>query len=142
VLPWALAASAAGLMAGYLLPRAPFGAEGLASPGRVLARALDEAPSGTAQGVSMVLSFQAGDGRFCRLFREARATGSGEGLACRGTAGWQVVAWDATTTTSTDGFRAAGAGALIDGAMSELGGRPAMDAGEEGAAIKRGWSKP
>ena len=31
---------------------------------------------------------------------------------------------------------------LIDGAMSELGGRPAMDAGEEVAAIKRGWSKP
>jgi hypothetical protein len=53
-----------------------------------------------------------------------------------------VVAWDATTTTSTDGFRAAGAGMLIDGAMSELGGSPAMDTGEERAAITRGWSKP
>jgi hypothetical protein len=31
---------------------------------------------------------------------------------------------------------------LIDGAMSELGGSPAMDAGEEGAAIKRDWSRP
>ncbi|MBK6673057.1 MAG: hypothetical protein IPM70_00305 [Proteobacteria bacterium] len=143
VLPWALAASVAGLVAGYMLPREQSPA-GLSAPDAVLARVLDEAPSGdvAGQGTSVVLSFQAGDGRYCRLFRAARDAGSGEGLACRGTAGWQVVAWDATTTTSTEGFRAAGAGMLIDGAMSELGGRPAMDAGEEVAAIKRGWSKP
>ena len=142
VLPWALAASVAGLVAGYLMPREQMAA-GLSTPDRVLARALDESQSGAAarQGVSMVLSFQASDGRYCRLFRAARDTGAGEGLACRGSAGWQVVAWDATTTTSTDGFRAAGAGMLIDGVMSELGGSPAMDAGDEGAAIQRGWSR-
>jgi len=142
VLPWALAASIAGLVAGYLLPRAqPPG--GLAAPDSLLVRALDETGSGTtAQQVSMVLSFQAADGRYCRLFRASRDAGSGEGLACRGSAGWQVVAWAATTTTSTEGFRAAGAGMLIDGAMSELGGSPAMDPGEERAAITRGWSKP
>jgi hypothetical protein len=143
VLPWALAASVAGLVAGYLLPRAQLPG-GLSTPDRVLVRALDETRSGAAagQGVSMVLSFQAQDGRYCRLFRAARDSGSGEGLACRGSTGWQVVAWDATTTTSTEGFRAAGAGMLIDGAMSELGGSPAMDAGEEGAAIERDWSRP
>jgi hypothetical protein len=143
VLPWALAASVAGLVAGYLLPRAP-AADGFSAPDTVLARALEEARSGStgAQGVSVMLSFQAGDGRYCRLFRKASTTTSGEGLACRGAAGWQVVAWDATTTASTEGFRAAGAGMLIDGAMSELGGSPAMDAGEEGAAITRGWSRP
>jgi hypothetical protein len=143
VLPWALAASVAGLVAGYMLPRAQLPTV-LSTPDRVLARALDETGSGAtaAQGVSMVLSFQAGDGRYCRLFRAARDAGAGEGLACRGSAGWQIVAWDATTTTSTEGFRAAGAGMLIDGAMSELGGSPAMEAGEEGAAIRRGWSKP
>jgi hypothetical protein len=143
VLPWALAASVAGLVAGYLLPRAQ-APNGLSTPDSVLVRALDGTGSGAsaAQGVSMVLSFQAADGRYCRLFRASRDAGSGEGLACRRSAGWQVVAWDATTTTSTEGFRAAGAGMLIDGAMSELGGSPAMDANEEGAAIKRGWSKP
>jgi hypothetical protein len=142
VLPWALAASIAGLVAGYMLPRAQ-SPLGLSTPDSVLARALDETGSGAAaQDVSMVLSFQAADGRYCRLFRASRDAGSGEGLACRGSAGWQVVAWDATTTTSTEGFRAAGAGMLIDGAMSELGGSPAMDAGEERAAITRGWSKP
>lgn len=143
VLPWALAASVAGLVAGYLLPRSPLPA-GLSTPDTVLARALDETRSGagTGQAVSMVLSFQAEDGRYCRLFRVNPAAGAGEGLACRGASGWQVVAWDATTTSSTEGFRAAGAGMLIDGAMSELGGRPAMDAAEEGAAIDRGWSKP
>ena len=143
VLPWALAASIAGLVAGYMLPRNSL-PTGLSTPDTVLARALDETKSGApaTQGVSMVLSFQAGDGRYCRLFRAARDSGSGEGLACRGSAGWQVVAWDATTTASTEGFRAAGAGMLIDGAMSELGGSPAMDVGAEGAAIQRSWSKP
>jgi len=142
VLPWALAASIAGLVAGYMLPRAQ-SPRGLSTPDSVLARALDETGSGaTTHAVSMVLSFQAADGRYCRLFRASRDAGSGEGLACRGTGGWQVVAWDATTTASTEGFRAAGAGMLIDGAMSELGGSPAMDAGEERAAITRGWSKP
>jgi hypothetical protein len=142
VLPWALAASVAGLVAGYLLPRAQ--PVGLSTPDRTLARALDETSSGAtgAKDVSMVLSFQAADGRYCRLFRTARDAGSGEGLACRSSAGWQVVAWDATTTASTDAFRAAGAGMLIDGAMSELGGSPAMDAGEEIAAINRGWTRP
>jgi len=143
VLPWALAASVAGLVAGYMLPRAQ-APRGLSTPDTVLARALDQTKSGAsvAQGISMVLSFQAGDGRYCRLFRASRDAGTGEGLACRGSAGWQVVAWDSTTTASTEGFRAAGAGMLIDGAMSELGGSPAMDASDEGAAIKRGWSKP
>jgi hypothetical protein len=140
VLPWALAASVAGLVAGSLLPRAQ-SPDGLSAPNSVLARALDEQRSGAAgQGTSMVLSFQAEDGRYCRLFRVARTADSGEGLACRGSADWQIVAWDATTT-STEGYRAAGAGALIDGAMSELGGRPAMDANEEGAAIARDWSR-
>lgn len=143
VLPWALAASIAGLVAGYMVPRAQQSA-GLSAPDAVLARALDESRSGATatQGVSVVLSFQASDGRYCRLFRASRDATAGEGLACRGSAGWQVVAWDATTTTSTEGFRAAGAGMLIDGAMAELGGSPALDVGEEGAAIKRGWSNP
>jgi hypothetical protein len=144
VLPWALAASVAGLIAGYFLPRVQSATDGFSAPDAVLARALDETPSGAAatQDLTVVLSFQAGDGRYCRLFRKASAANSGEGLACRGSVGWQVVAWDATTTASTEGFRAAGAGMLIDGAMSELGGSPAMDAGEEGAAIKRDWSRP
>lgn len=140
VLPWALAASVAGLVAGSFLPQAQ-SSIGISAPDNVLARALNDQHSGAAaQGVSLVLSFQAEDGRYCRLFRVARAANSGEGLACRSSNSWQVVAWDATTTTSAEGYRAAGAGALIDGAMSELGGRPAMDANDESAAMARNWS--
>lgn len=142
VLPWALAATVAGLVVGYLLPRAESSRD-IGTPDAMLARALDAAPSGTAGApVSLVLSFRAEDGRYCRLFRATREGAAGEGLACRGAAGWQVVAWDATTTASTEGFRAAGAGMLIDGAMSELGGSPALDAAEEAGLIGRGWTPP
>ncbi len=42
-------------------------------------------------------------------------------------AGWKLTAWDASAPESVDGFRTAGASALVDGAMVGLGG----EAGDE-----------
>jgi hypothetical protein len=138
VLPWALAASLVGLTVGYVLPRGDAG--GFAQPDATWLNALNSTPSGTASstGVTPLLSFKTVDGRYCRLFR-AQGAASGEGLVCRSAEQWQLVAWDATTPEPAEGFRAAGASALVDGAMSALGGSPAMDLAEERAVIAREW---
>lgn len=139
-LPWAVAASLAGLIVGYLLPRMDAGRDqGVLD--RALVRALDSQRSGAGvvDGAQVLLSFQAGDGRYCRLFRAGDADAMGEGLACRDGAVWKLLAWDASAPESVDGFRTAGASALVDGAMVGLGGKPAMNADEEGALIKAGW---
>ena len=143
LIPWALAASLAGLMVGYLLPRS---ASNLAPDvvNSALARALDTQRSGapTASGTQVLLSFQAADGRYCRLFRAGDSAALGEGLACRNETGWKLTAWDASAPEAVDGFRTAGASALVDGAMSALGGTPAMTVAEENAATGHGWRKP
>lgn len=67
--------------------------------GQSFADALESTPSGQLasldDGASLkpVLSFAAGDGRFCREFAYADAGGKRGGIACRGSAGWQVEAW-------------------------------------------------
>jgi hypothetical protein len=141
VLPWALAASLAGLIVGYLLPRA--GVDSTAHPmDAALQAALASQHSGAAveSGTQMVLSFQAADGRYCRLFRAGTAEAMGEGLACRDASGdWKLTAWDASAPTAVNGFRTAGVSALVDGAMATLGGKPAMSATEEDAVIARQW---
>ncbi len=142
LVPWAVAASLAGLIAGYLLPRMDAG-EG---PRCWIARwcvQLDTQRSGApvAEGTQVLLTFQAADGRYCRLFRAGRC-------GCRWARGWRagmrrawkLTAWDASAPESVDGFRTAGASALVDGAMAALGGKPAMSGGEEDAAIW-GWSR-
>ena len=143
VIPWALAASIAGAVVGYLAPRP--GAEGLpATINPALAAALDSQRSGTAgaQGVQVLLSFQAADGRYCRLFRAGESQGVGEGLACRQADHWKLAAWDASAPTASDGYRTAGASALVDGAMSALGGSPALSNSEEEIAVARQWRQP
>jgi hypothetical protein len=143
LVPWAVAASLAGLIAGYLLPRMDTG-NGPQVLDRALVRALDTQRSGApvVAGSQVLLTFQAADGRYCRLFRAGAADAMGEGLACRDEAGWQLTAWDASAPESVDGFRTAGASALVDGAMVALGGKPAMSAAEEMTAIKGGWPQP
>ena len=140
VVPWAVAASLAGLIAGYLLPRMDAG-EGPEVLDRALVRALDAQKSGSpvVDGAQVLLTFQAADGRYCRLFRAGDADAMGEGLACRDVKGWTLTAWDASAPESVDGFRTAGASALVDGAMAALGGKPAMNAAEEDAAMQAGW---
>jgi hypothetical protein len=143
LLPWALAASLAGLIVGYLLPRMD-AAGGPDALDRTLVRQLDTQRSGgpVTQATQMLLTFQAADGRYCRLFRAGEADAMGEGLACRDEAGWKLTAWDASAPESVDGFRTAGASALVDGAMVALGGKPAMNAAEEEAVIRGDWRRP
>jgi hypothetical protein len=140
LVPWALAASLAGLIAGYLLPRMDAG-KGPQVLDRALVRALNTQRSGApvVGGTQVLLTFQAADGRYCRLFRAGDADAMAEGLACRDATGWKLTAWDASAPESVDGFRTAGASALVDGAMAALSGKPAMSANEEAALIKDGW---
>lgn len=144
-LPWATAAAVAGLFAGYLVrhvavtPRAE-----LVQLSKAMQSMLETRPSGAPQadGMSVMLTFEAQDMRYCRLFRATTGT-AGEGLSCRSPEGnWQLVAWDATAATSADGFRPAGASAVTDAAMVALGGEPALDAAAESALMQRGWRVP
>jgi hypothetical protein len=143
LVPWAVAASLAGLIAGYLLPRMDAG-KGPEVLDRALVRQLNTQRSGAPviAGTQVLLTFQAADGRYCRLFRAGDADAMGEGLVCRDEKGWKLTAWDASAPESVDGFRTAGASALVDGAMVALGGRPAMSAVEEDAVIKDRWRQP
>ncbi len=83
-------------LAGWSLPRGSDealqpDADGLAAGGR-LAQALEEriaAEGSKAGGVLVSLSFQAGDGRYCRTF--SLDTGI-DGLACRSAQQWQIEA--------------------------------------------------
>jgi hypothetical protein len=103
--------------------------------------ALDSLPAGAAgrDGLRVVLSFQSGAGQYCRLFRAAAPGAEGEGLACHDSTVWRLAAWDASGTAAADDFRLAGPSALIDGAMTALGGTAAFDATEEAASIARQW---
>ncbi len=141
-LPWAVAASLAGLIVGYLLPRMDAG-KGSQVLDRALVRQLDTQRSGApvVEGTQVLLTFQAADGRYCRLFRAGDVDAMGEGLACRDEQQWKLTAWDASVPESVDGFRTAGASALVDGAMVALGGKPAMSATEEAAVIGDGWRR-
>ena len=150
VLPWAAAAAVVGVFAGYLLPRQlpASGAMQVAAssaPAQLsgdVAGFLQVARAGEvtdARGLSVVLSFESADARYCRVFHSAAGATAGEGLACQSAAGWQLVAWDGLAGGPTEGFRAAGASGLIDGAMDALGGKPAMSSEEEAALIERGW---
>ena len=140
VVQWAIAASVAGVMLGFLAGRNT-GQSGFAAMDGVLQRVLDSQPAGItdAAGTQVLLSFQAGDGRYCRLFRKSEAAAHGEGLACRESTGWQLVAWDGQVSEITEGYRTAGASALIDGVMAAIGGEPALSAAEEAAVIDRDW---
>lgn len=142
VIPWAMAASVVGLMAGFLVARSTLAPGFTALDGRLQQALQHSRADETSGGARVVLSFQAADGRYCRLFRADAAAGQGEGLACRDAQGWQLVAWDAVAEEAGEGFRAAGASALVDGAMSALGGQPALSADEERALIAREWRAP
>jgi hypothetical protein len=99
------------------------------------------------QAASVLLSFKADDGRYCRVF-EWRTTGFGaEGMACRngqvsdGQAEkqWQLIAWDATADASDSTFQTAGASELIDTAMDRLGGNGVLNANQERTLIESDW---
>jgi hypothetical protein len=145
VLPWAAAAGIAGLSAGYLLPRAitTQSGEELMQLAPAVQAMLETRPSGgAADGLAVVLTFRAGDSRFCRVFRGGSGAAAGEGLACRSGSGtWQLTGWDAGTD-SGEAYRPAGASPVVDAAMTALGGEPALDALDEARLISQGWRTP
>lgn len=78
--------------------------------------ALDATPSGQIAALedgtklTPVLSFRAGDGRYCREFSLGSGAAGGTGVACRDDGGWQVEALDqgATELASSDEIQVAG----------------------------------
>lgn len=156
--PWRAAAGggwllAAGLGLALLGQQGPQGLvnprpDGLEAQG-ALAAALEQDLSGAdprrGQGgeARALASFQASDGRFCRLY-EARSADQGHaGLACRERDGWRVVALVRSqgALSAADGFRTAGSGLpplLLETADAMREG-DALDAAQEQAARETGW---
>lgn len=109
---WGAAAASvlAALLIGWSLPRAGSTLLVPTDEGLLAAGILDEALSGqlagetAAGGIHIALSFRDREGRYCRVFRLQSGV---DGLACRGTAGWQVQATGSLAPQSADEYRQA-----------------------------------
>jgi Putative zinc-finger len=141
---FALAAGFAALAFGFMLSSVSGDgsstAEGFAS-GKLHA-ALEQARSGARLGdesgaTAVVLTVNARDGRFCRLYRQRQGAGVTEGVACREADGWRVVAFDGSVDDA--GFHTAGASPLIDQELDQLGGMT-LEPAAENAALARQWT--
>ena len=144
----ALAAGVCGLVLGPLLRDAWF--DGPVAPVTTgladvrLAAVLEREPSGSVikagdRELRVTFSFRAADGRACRQYASYDAASGGEGVACHGDAGWQIVAWDATAGAPSSTYRMADAGAAMDAAIERLGGGAALDAQAEQALRDAHW---
>lgn len=129
------------------------GPEVPASSGIIAANSpLDRALEGTASGETVQiagggeirpqLTFLTADDAYCRQYALVSGAGSVEGIACRGDDGWRLqVASFAPRRTGPDDYQTAASGrsaaleAFID---ANIAGLP-LNAGEEGAALARGW---
>lgn len=112
-------------------------------------QALDETPSlnvaalpdGTS--LSPLLSFRAGDGRYCREFTEIRHGQGRTALACRGDDGWRVEAsQDGAVRLADNGSIAPASGAgssLLDEAYKRLNAGDPIAAQEEAKLIGADW---
>lgn len=93
--------------------------------------------------VKPVLTFRAGDGRYCREF----ALGDATGIACkgRGHGSWRIEALDGAAVRLGEADRielAAGAsGAGLEQAYARLGGSDPLGKAAEAALISRKWQK-
>ena len=141
----AIAAGLGGVALGYLLSQAGSAETRLALGGFAqgsLLTALEHAQSGGtlaqgADGATMILTVEAQDGRYCRLFRLREHGSAGEGVACREGGDWRVMAWDATVIDGAE-FRTAGANAVMDAALDRLGGEALAPLSEQGLIVV-GW---
>lgn len=112
--------------------------------------ALDTTPSGQMAALdeetslTPVLSFEAGDGRFCREFAYSAGSSDRGGIACRGTDGWTIEAWGEGAGTLPDpGEIALASGAdtrSLDEAYRALGASDPISADRESALINKGWN--
>jgi hypothetical protein len=111
--------------------------------------ALDTTPSGQiaalADGSTLtpVLSFRAGDGRFCREFSLGSGAAGGSGVACRGDGGWKIEALDqgATQLARSDEIQVAGGADAsdLDAAYDRLAAGDPLTGEVEQALITSHW---
>lgn len=111
--------------------------------------ALEQTPSGqvatldNGATITPVLSFKAGDGRFCREFTYAAASGERGAIACRNAKNWSVEAWGDGAATLPDPDEialASGAGETsLDEAYASLGAGDPLQMSEENDLIAKGW---
>ena len=97
------------------------------------------------QKLTPILSFEAGDGRFCREFAmEGNAAGS-TGVACKSGDKWQIEAMvkGAGSLPSNDEIRTAGgeSGASLDATYQRLGAGDPLNNQKEKQVISDGWKK-
>lgn len=115
-----------------------------------MGRALETTPSGQLASLdddaslTPLLSFQAGDGRYCREFAYSSGTAERGGIACRGGDGWQVEAWGAGAAPLPDRDEIALASGAdtntLEEAYARLQASDPILAGREKALIERGWT--
>lgn len=111
--------------------------------------ALEKTPSGQlaalddGAALTPLLSFQSGDGRFCREFAYSAGTSERGGIACRDAAGWTVEAWGEGAGALPDpGEIALANGAdtrSLDETYRALGASDPITAERESDLIKQGW---
>jgi len=111
--------------------------------------ALDGSPSGQVavldggREVRPLLTFQAGDGRYCREFSIGKGQAGGTGIACRSGGSWKVEALDKGATELAEGSGIALAsgedGSGLDGAYARLQAGDPMGPTQEKELISRGW---
>jgi hypothetical protein len=112
------------------------------------AKAMESLPSGqstaiaSGETVQPLLTFKAGDGRFCREFSRQGAAAA-TGIACRGNAGWIIEAETGGATNLPDGGQiqtAEGADSnALDKVYDSLKASDPLDGKTENALISSGW---
>lgn len=114
-----------------------------------LGDALENTPSGQLASLSdgarltPILTFEAGDGRFCREFTFAISQSESSGIACRSSTGWQIEAWsdDAVEIPDSREIALASGGASddLDAAYARLDAGDPLPIDREREIIVSGW---
>lgn len=152
-LPVAIAASVA-LVAGFLVHDFIRSGPAIELTGTVarnsdLYRLLETGVSGDALSLSggegrIVLTFEAGDGDWCRQFRLRTGGGAAQGLACRGAGGWRMEAASFAPEGGEGPYRQAADDtppALERAVRDRLGDAAFLKSDEEKQLISNGWRK-
>lgn len=152
---WPAAAAAAlvlGLFLGNRIQGPDRGPAGAIATSASFATALDRTPSSGSAAVgdgrlTPILSFAAGDGRFCRQFVLGGRPDEKAGIACRGPSGWTIEALAPHAAGPAPGAEqgyetAAGPeNDSLDIAYSRLRGGDPLDAAAEQRLIRDGWRR-
>lgn len=111
--------------------------------------ALETTPSGQLASlgdgatITPILTFEAGDGRFCREFTFAAAQSESSGIACRSSTGWKIEAWSDDAVEIPDSSEIALAGSdgpsSLDEAYARLEAGDPLAIEREGQIIRNGW---